>query len=137
MRLPVASALAPLRDLPGASARCWALAADEGAQLAEVGWNGPLEPDKERWLRRLADAMPCMRTPFRFPVTWLTEQFPLLRRFLDGAVKPLTPLDAVSAVLSGTTEVDSAEIEVISSGRPAALRGRLTRAPDVVEPPAG
>ncbi|MFI5606656.1 DEAD/DEAH box helicase [Amycolatopsis sp. NPDC051903] len=324
VRVPVAEASVRLRDLPGASARFWALAAEAGARLAEAGWTGPLEPDEERWLRRLAEAMPphAHAAPLPGDPSRLSEPFPLLLRFLrdvaglaarvslriepvdlddgrfravvqvhgetlsdaadvwhsgdqatrhevllvlrrcaevwpsltpllaapvpaevplgdeelgellggaadrlaglgvavhwpaaltrltaravvhapdvpedvrgffgggpalgldwqlalgtstlsaaeldalaearrpvvrlregwvlldpasaararDRALKPLTPLDALSAVLVGTTEVDGAEVEVITSGWLASLRERLTRLPDAVEPPAG
>jgi SNF2 family DNA or RNA helicase len=52
-------------------------------------------------------------------------------------LKPLTPVDALGAVLTGTTEVDGEPVEVVTEGWLARLRERLTAAPEPQAPPAG
>ncbi|WP_407655683.1 DEAD/DEAH box helicase [Amycolatopsis rhabdoformis] len=80
----MADALELLTHGTDASAAFWSLAVQAGTRLAEAGWTGPLEPEEEQWLRRLADAMPphAHATPLPGDPARLPEPFPLLLRFL-------------------------------------------------------
>ncbi|MET7997487.1 DEAD/DEAH box helicase [Amycolatopsis sp. NPDC005232] len=84
-RVPIADAVTLLRDVSGdASAEFWSVAAQAGTRLAEAGWTGPLAPEEEQWLRRLADAMPphAHATPLPGDPARLPEPFPVLLGFL-------------------------------------------------------
>ncbi|WP_442876204.1 DEAD/DEAH box helicase [Amycolatopsis sp. NBC_01480] len=93
-RLPIAEAVPVLLAMPpdsDESAIFWATAAEAGVRLREAGWTGPLEPAEDRWLRRLAEAMPphAHAAPVPGDDTRLPEPYPLLLRFL-GDVAGLT-----------------------------------------------
>ncbi|MEU4674558.1 hypothetical protein AB0F91_43030 [Amycolatopsis sp. NPDC023774] len=84
-RVLIADAIELLPGVCGdASAEFWSVAAQAGTRLAEAGWTGPLAPEEEQWLRRLADAMPphAHATPLPGDPARLPEPFPLLLRFL-------------------------------------------------------
>ncbi|WP_410565894.1 DEAD/DEAH box helicase [Amycolatopsis sp. cmx-4-61] len=78
----------------------------------------------------------------RRPVVRLREQWVLVDPALaakarDRALKPLTPVDALGAVLSGTTEVEGEVVEVVTDGWLARLRERLSEPPQPQAPPPG
>ncbi|WP_084470375.1 DEAD/DEAH box helicase [Amycolatopsis benzoatilytica] len=84
LRLPTAEAVPVLRTLNSPAAQFWARAAEAAERLAAAGWTGTLDPGEERWLRRLADAMPphAHAAPIPGDPTRLPEPYPLLMRFL-------------------------------------------------------
>ncbi|MEV0780498.1 DEAD/DEAH box helicase [Streptomyces sp. NPDC050433] len=64
------------------------------------------------------------------PVVRLRDQWVLIdpeeaRRFRESQDRKVTPVDALGAVLTGSTEVDGRRVEVQASGWLAALRDRL------------
>jgi len=76
------------------------------------------------------------------PVVRLRDQWVLVDPALaakarDRALKPLTPIDALGAALSGTTEVDGERVDVLTDGWLAALRERLLAPPEPQAPPRG
>ncbi|MGW4486272.1 DEAD/DEAH box helicase [Amycolatopsis sp. NPDC004368] len=76
------------------------------------------------------------------PVVRLRDRWVLLdpasvSRARERALKPLTPVDALAAVLAGTTEVDGAEVEIGTDGWLATLRARLAELPGPAPQPAG
>ncbi|GGS13250.1 helicase [Streptomyces humidus] len=77
------------------------------------------------------------------PLVRLRDQWVLLdprelRRARARQDGRMTPVDALSAALTGSTEIDGRRVDVRSTGWPAALRERLTgaEAPEPVEQPA-
>jgi len=76
------------------------------------------------------------------PVVRLRDQWVLIDPALaakarDRALKPLTPIDALGAALSGTTEIDGERVDVLTDGWLAALRERLLAPPEPQAPPPG
>ncbi|QIQ01149.1 DEAD/DEAH box helicase [Streptomyces liangshanensis] len=81
------------------------------------------------------------------PVVRLRDRWVLIdpaeaRRALESRDREVTPLDALGAVLTGSTEVDGRRFDVVASGWLAALRDRLADpesagADQVVPQPAG
>ncbi|WP_037312219.1 DEAD/DEAH box helicase [Amycolatopsis orientalis] len=76
------------------------------------------------------------------PVVRLRDQWVLVDPALaakarDRALKPLTPIDALGAALSGTAEVDGERVDVLTDGWLAALRERLLAPPEPQAPPRG
>ncbi|WP_410643661.1 DEAD/DEAH box helicase [Amycolatopsis sp. lyj-346] len=68
---------------------------------------------------------------------WVLVDPALAAKARERALKPLTPVDALGAVLSGTTEVDGEAVEVVTDGWLAQLRERLAQPPEPPAPPAG
>ena len=84
------------------------------------------------------DALAEARRPVvRLRDRWVLVDPALAAKARDRMLKPLTPIDALSAVLSGTTEVDGEPVEVVTDGWLASLRERLSAPPEPPEPPAG
>ncbi|MFI5530977.1 DEAD/DEAH box helicase [Kitasatospora sp. NPDC051853] len=74
-------------------------------------------------LDRLAEAQ---RPAVRLRDQWVLLDPEAVRRAREREERRLTPLDALSAALTGTAEVDGEPVEVGSSGWLAELRDRLT-----------
>ena len=71
---------------------------------------------------------------------WMLIEPDLARRARDRSLKPLTPLHALGAALTGSTEVDGDLVAVAATGWIAELRERLARpdtGPESLTPPAG
>ncbi|MER6799064.1 DEAD/DEAH box helicase, partial [Amycolatopsis mediterranei] len=84
------------------------------------------------------DALAEARRPVvRLRDRWVLVDPALAAKARDRALKPLTPVDALGAVLSGTTEVDGEVVEVVTEGWLARLRERLSEPPQPQGPPAG
>ncbi|SEC82668.1 Superfamily II DNA or RNA helicase, SNF2 family [Amycolatopsis tolypomycina] len=84
------------------------------------------------------DALAEARRPVvRLRDRWVLVDPALAAKARDRALKPLTPVDALGAVLSGTTEVDGEVVEVVTDGWLARLRERLSAPPEPQAPPAG
>ncbi|MFD3993027.1 DEAD/DEAH box helicase [Streptomyces sp. NPDC058583] len=88
-------------------------------------------------LDRLAEAgRPLVRLRDR----WVLVDQAEVRRARSQQDRPLTPVDALSAVLTGTTEVDGRPVEVAATGWLERLRDRLADPegdhPQVSQPPA-
>ncbi|MFT7839194.1 DEAD/DEAH box helicase [Saccharothrix sp. BKS2] len=106
-------------------------------QLTAVNWQlalggDPLTPDE---LDRLAEAT---RPVVRLRDRWTLVDPELARRARERALKPLTAVQALGAALTGTAEIDGAEVEVTATGPLDELRQRLAL-PDAepAEPPPG
>ncbi|MFD7657292.1 DEAD/DEAH box helicase [Actinosynnema sp. NPDC059797] len=106
-------------------------------QLTAVNWQlalggDPLTPDE---LDRLAEAT---RPVVRLRDRWTLVDPELARRARERALKPLTAVQALGAALTGTAEIDGAEVEVAAAGPLDQLRQRLAQ-PDAepAEPPPG
>jgi len=84
------------------------------------------------------DALAEARRPVvRLRDRWVLVDPALAAKARDRALKPLTPVDALGAVLSGTTEVDGEHVEVVTDGWLARLRERLSGPPEPEVPPSG
>ncbi|MEV6447996.1 DEAD/DEAH box helicase [Amycolatopsis sp. NPDC051716] len=84
------------------------------------------------------DALAEARRPVvRLRERWVLVDPALAAKARDRALKPLTPVDALGAELSGTTEVDGEVVEVVTGGWLARLRERLSEPPHPQAPPAG
>lgn len=68
---------------------------------------------------------------------WVLVDPALAAKARDRALKPLTPIDALGAALSGTAEVDGERVDVLTDGWLAALRERLLAPPEPQAPPRG
>ncbi|WP_410622286.1 DEAD/DEAH box helicase [Amycolatopsis sp. cmx-8-4] len=78
----------------------------------------------------------------RRPVVRLRDRWVLIdpafaAKARERTLKPLTPVDALGAVLSGTTEIDGEHVEVVTEGWLADLRERLAAPPEPPVPPSG
>ncbi|MFI9007719.1 DEAD/DEAH box helicase [Actinosynnema sp. NPDC053489] len=106
-------------------------------QLTSVDWrlalgDDPLTPEE---LDRLAEAT---RPVVRLRDRWTLVDPELARRARERALKPLTAIDALGAALTGTTDVDGVEVEVVATGWLDELRSRLADLDgDPVGPPPG
>ncbi|WP_410586783.1 DEAD/DEAH box helicase [Amycolatopsis sp. lyj-23] len=84
------------------------------------------------------DALAETRRPVvRLRDQWVLVDPALAAKARDRALKPLTPVDALGAVLSGTTEVEGEVVEVVTDGWLARLRERLSGPPQPQAPPPG
>ena len=84
------------------------------------------------------DALAEARRPVvRLRDNWVLVDPALAAKARERTLKPLTPVDALGAVLSGTTEVDGEVVEVVTDGWLARLRERLSAPPEPQAPPAG
>jgi superfamily II DNA or RNA helicase len=84
------------------------------------------------------DALAEARRPVvRLRDRWVLVDPALAAKARERTLKPLSPVDALGAVLTGTTEVDGEPVEVVTEGWLARLRERLSAAPEPEVPPAG
>ncbi|WP_410670142.1 DEAD/DEAH box helicase [Amycolatopsis sp. cmx-4-68] len=84
------------------------------------------------------DALAEARRPVvRLRDRWVLVDPAMAAKARERTLKPLTPVDALGAVLTGGTEVDGEPVEVVTEGWLAELRERLSRPPEPEAPPAG
>ncbi len=110
-----------------------------GGRLLGFDWQLALgdDPLSEAEMDQLAEAH---RPVVRLRDQWLLVDPELARRARERSIKPLTAIDALGAVLTGTAEVDGELVPVAASGWLDALRERI-ETPDegaeaVAQPPA-
>ncbi|MGH3621148.1 MAG: DEAD/DEAH box helicase, partial [Sciscionella sp.] len=96
-----------------------------GDQLCTVDWQLALhgQPLTEAELDELARAH---RPLVRLREEWVLLDQELARKARERELKPLAPIDALGAALSGIAEVDGEPAEVVSSGWLETLRQRVT-----------
>ncbi|MEV7037747.1 DEAD/DEAH box helicase [Amycolatopsis sp. NPDC051061] len=107
-----------------------------GGRALEFDWQLALggEVLTEAELDALAEAR---RPVVRLRDRWVLVDPALAAKARERTLKPLTPVDTLGAVLTGTIEVDGEPVEVVTEGWLARLRERLTAAPEPQAPPAG
>ncbi|RZS31248.1 SNF2 family DNA or RNA helicase [Herbihabitans rhizosphaerae] len=109
-----------------------------GGALLDVDWQVALRGSAltEAELDALADAT---RPVVRLREEWALVDPDLIRRARERAAKPLTAIDALSAALTGTAEVDGQQVEVAPTGWLESLRDKLSQPDDgdEVGPPDG
>ncbi|MEU4253583.1 DEAD/DEAH box helicase [Amycolatopsis sp. NPDC026612] len=107
-----------------------------GGRALEFDWQLALggEVLTEAELNALAEAR---RPVVRLRDRWVLVDPALAAKARERALKPLNPVDALGAVLSGTTEIDGEPVEVVTDGWLARLRERLSAPPEPQVPPAG
>ncbi|WP_394361116.1 DEAD/DEAH box helicase [Amycolatopsis sp. SB7-3] len=118
---------APPADLPSFFA---------GGTLLQFDWQLALggAPLTAAEMDALAEAH---RPVVRLRDQWVLVDPALAAKARDRALKPLTPIDALGAALSGTTEIDGERVDVLTDGWLAALRERLLAPPEPQAPPRG
>ncbi|TDQ46327.1 DEAD/DEAH box helicase [Actinorugispora endophytica] len=95
-----------------------------GEDLLSFNWRIALggTPLTETELDTLAEAH---RPVVRLRGEWVLVDPELARRAREPELKPITPIDALGAALTGTTEVDGERVEVAPGGWLEALRERI------------
>ncbi|MET8999820.1 DEAD/DEAH box helicase [Amycolatopsis sp. NPDC004169] len=84
------------------------------------------------------DALAEARRPVvRLRDHWVLVDPALAAKARERALKPLKPVDALGAVLAGTTEVDGEVVEVVTGGWLARLRERLSAPAEPQAAPSG
>jgi superfamily II DNA or RNA helicase len=84
------------------------------------------------------DALAEARRPVvRLRDRWVLVDPALAAKARERTLKPLTPIDALGAVLSGSTDLDGERVEVVTDGWLATLRERLAAPPEPPAPPPG
>ncbi|MFI9452058.1 DEAD/DEAH box helicase [Amycolatopsis sp. NPDC052450] len=123
----VGGGAAPPDDLPSFFA---------GGTLLQFDWQLALggAPLTAAEMDALAEAH---RPVVRLRDQWVLVDPALAAKARDRALKPLTPIDALGAALSGTAEVDGERVDVLTDGWLAALRERLLAPPEPQAPPRG
>ncbi|MFD5096009.1 DEAD/DEAH box helicase [Amycolatopsis thailandensis] len=123
----VGGGTAPPADLPSFFA---------GGSLLQFDWQLALggAPLTAAEMDELAEAH---RPVVRLRDQWVLVDPALAAKARDRALKPLTPIDALGAALSGTAEVDGERVDVLTDGWLAALRERLLAPPEPQAPPRG
>ncbi|WP_410657610.1 DEAD/DEAH box helicase [Amycolatopsis sp. lyj-112] len=118
---------APPGDLPSFFA---------GGSLLQFDWQLALgdTPLTTAEMDALAEAH---RPVVRLRDQWVLVDPALAAKARDRALKPLTPIDALGAALSGTAEVDGERVDVLTDGWLTALRERLLAPPEPQAPPRG
>jgi superfamily II DNA or RNA helicase len=108
----------------------------ESGELLQFRWQLALggEPLTEAEMDELAEAH---RPVVRLRDQWVLVDPALVRKARKRELGLLDPVDALSAALTGTAEVDGEPVEAVPVGALAALRDRLTAGVDPAEPPPG
>ncbi|MFD7462600.1 MULTISPECIES: DEAD/DEAH box helicase [unclassified Streptomyces] len=108
----------------------------ESGELLQFRWQLALggEPLGEAEMDALAEAH---RPVVRLRDQWVLVDPALVRKARKRELGLLDPVDALSAALTGTAEVDGETVEAVPAGALAALRDRLTAGVRPAEPPAG
>ncbi|MBX9396665.1 DEAD/DEAH box helicase [Streptomyces sp. TRM72054] len=108
----------------------------ESEELLQFRWQLALggEPLSEAEMDALAEAH---RPVVRLRDQWVLVDPALVRKARKRELGLLDPVDALSAALTGTAEVDGEQVEAVPVGALAALRDRLTAGVRPAEPPAG
>ncbi|MEV6912672.1 DEAD/DEAH box helicase [Amycolatopsis sp. NPDC051071] len=107
-----------------------------GGKLLEFDWQLALggAPLTSAEMDALAEAH---RPVVRLRDQWVLVDPALAAKARDRALKPLTPIDALGAALSGTAEIDGERVDVLTDGWLTALRERLLAPPEPQAPPPG
>ncbi|MFK4085521.1 DEAD/DEAH box helicase [Kribbella sp. NPDC020789] len=110
-----------------------------GDSTLDFRWQVALgdDPLTEDELDQLAEAT---RPVVRLRDQWMLIDPELARKARERILKPVTPIDALSAALTGTTEVDGRQIKVEPTAWLSELRARIAdpeRADELIDVPAG
>ncbi|WP_019071227.1 DEAD/DEAH box helicase [Streptomyces hokutonensis] len=108
----------------------------ESEELLQFRWQLALggDPLTEAEMDTLAEAH---RPVVRLRDQWVLVDPALVRKARKRELGLLDPVDALSAALTGTAEVDGEQVEAVPVGALAVLRDRLTAGIQPAEPPAG
>ncbi|MFJ8938726.1 SNF2-related protein [Streptomyces sp. NPDC102365] len=108
----------------------------ESEELLQFRWQLALggDPLSEAEMDALAEAH---RPVVRLRDQWVLVDPALVRKARKRELGLLDPVDALSAALSGSVEVDGESVEAVPVGALAALRDRLTAGLLPAEPPPG
>ncbi|MDT9698200.1 DEAD/DEAH box helicase [Streptomyces sp. P17] len=108
----------------------------ESEELLQFRWQLALggEPLSEAEMDALAEAH---RPVVRLRDHWVLVDPALVRKARKRELGLLDPVDALSAALTGTAEVDGESVEAVPVGALAALRDRLTAGVRPAAPPPG
>ncbi|MER6345903.1 DEAD/DEAH box helicase [Streptomyces sp. NPDC001595] len=108
----------------------------ESEELLQFRWQLALggDPLSEAEMDTLAEAH---RPVVRLRDQWVLVDPALVRKARKRELGLLDPVDALSAALTGTAEVDGETVEAVPVGALAALRDRLTAGVRPAEPPDG
>ncbi|MFD6284852.1 SNF2-related protein [Streptomyces sp. NPDC060205] len=128
------SAAAVVRPAPGSATDGTGFF--ESEELLQFRWQLALggDPLSEAEMDALAEAH---RPVVRLRDQWVLVDPALVRKARKRELGLLDPVDALSAALSGTVEVDGESVEAVPVGALAALRDRLTAGLRPAEPPPG
>ncbi|MFS8201145.1 SNF2-related protein [Streptomyces sp. CWNU-52B] len=128
------SAAAVVRPAPGSATDGTGFF--ESEELLQFRWQLALggDPLSEAEMDALAEAH---RPVVRLRDQWVLVDPALVRKARKRELGLLDPVDALSAALSGSVEVDGESVEAVPVGALAALRDRLTAGPRPAEPPPG
>ncbi|WP_405989850.1 DEAD/DEAH box helicase [Streptomyces sp. NBC_00986] len=108
----------------------------ESEELLQFRWQLALggDPLTEAEMDMLAEAH---RPVVRLRDQWVLVDPALVRKARKRELGLLDPVDALSAALTGTAEVDGERVEAVPVGALATLRDRLTTGIQPAEPPQG
>ncbi|WEO94431.1 DEAD/DEAH box helicase [Streptomyces sp. FXJ1.172] len=108
----------------------------ESEDLLQFRWQLALggDPLSESEMDALAEAH---RPVVRLRDRWVLVDPALVRKARTRELGLLDPVDALSAALTGTVDVDGESVEAVPVGALAALRDRLTAGLRPADPPAG
>ncbi|EGX58002.1 helicase [Streptomyces zinciresistens K42] len=108
----------------------------ESEELLQFRWQLAIggDPLTEAEMDALAEAH---RPVVRLRDRWVLVDPALVRKARKRELGLLDPVDALSAALTGTAEVDGETVEAVPVGALAALRDRLTAGVRPAEPPPG
>ncbi len=128
------SAAAVVRPAPGSATDGTGFF--ESEELLRFRWQLALggDPLSEAEMDALAEAH---RPVVRLRDQWVLVDPALVRKARKRELGLLDPVDALSAALTGSVEVDGESVEAVPVGALAALRDRLTAGPRPAEPPPG
>ncbi|MFG2575063.1 DEAD/DEAH box helicase [Streptomyces sp. NPDC048481] len=128
------SAAAVVRPAPGSATDGTGFF--ESEDLLQFRWQLALggDPLSEAEMDMLAEAH---RPVVRLRDQWVLVDPALVRKARKRELGLLDPVDALSAALTGTAEVDGESVEAVPVGALAVLRDRLTAGVPPAEPPAG
>ncbi|WP_340374949.1 DEAD/DEAH box helicase [Streptomyces sp. SS7] len=128
------SATAVVRPAPGSATDGTGFFDSE--ELLQFRWQLALggDPLSEAEMDALAEAH---RPVVRLRDQWVLVDPALVRKARRRELGLLDPVDALSAALTGTAEVDGESVEAVPVGALAALRDRLTAGVHPADPPPG
>ncbi|MPY63006.1 DEAD/DEAH box helicase [Streptomyces spongiae] len=128
------SAAAVVRPAPGSATDGTGFF--ESEELLQFRWQLALggDPLTEAEMDALAEAH---RPVVRLRDQWVLVDPALVRKARKRELGLLDPVDALSAALTGSAEVDGETVEAVPVGALAVLRDRLTAGVGTVEPPTG
>ncbi|UQA96079.1 DEAD/DEAH box helicase [Streptomyces halobius] len=128
------TAAAVLRPAPGSAADGFGFF--DTRELLQFRWQVAMDgtPLTEAEMDALAESH---RPVVRLRDQWVLVDPALVRKARKRELGYLDPVDALAATLTGTTDVDGEEVEVVPLGALAALRGRLTTEAGPLPQPPG